>query len=83
MNVTAVKSRRRFLAVATAAAVMPSVAAAQQADPIFAIIERHQAAYKDLARPVWSTMKSQLSGAAGKSRSLKEIGMTLRMMRKL
>lgn len=47
MGIAVVKSSRSFLAVTAAAAVMPSVAVAQQTDPIFAVIRRHRAAFKE------------------------------------
>jgi hypothetical protein len=45
--ITAVTSRRSFLAAAATAAVLPASAAAQLADPIFAIIERCRVASKE------------------------------------
>lgn len=40
-------TRRGILSGAVAVAVMPAVAMAQSADPIFAVIERHRAAFKE------------------------------------
>lgn len=40
-------TRRGFLSAAAAAAVLPASVAAQQIDPIFAIIERHRTAFNE------------------------------------
>lgn len=59
-------SRRNFLAVATAAAALPAAALAQPTDPIFAVIERHRAAFKEFADASLATdeVKAEREGRA-------------------